>query len=105
MHRRNLLIGMSNLAAGWRAMLSALFTPASATRAAVILGAADMEAQSKPEALKAIVGPVEHNPPSFEDYASIEARANGEPVYGLDYMMYIYRISPDLMPGIVMQRG
>ena len=43
--------------------------------------------------------------PSFEDYASIEARVDGEPVYCLDYMMYIYGISPDLIPGVVMQDG
>ena len=95
MHR-NLLIGMSNLAAGWRAM-SALFTPASATRAAVFLGAADMEARQAREALKAIVGPVRHNPPSYEDYASIEARANGEPVWAstLHDVHLQYRSGPD----------
>ena len=43
--------------------------------------------------------------PRFEDYASVEALSQGYPVYGFDYMMYIYGISPDLMPHNVMQEG
>lgn len=45
------------------------------------------------------------NPPRFENFASIEARVNGAPVYCLDYLMYIYGVSPDLMPTVAMQEG
>jgi hypothetical protein len=43
--------------------------------------------------------------PSFDDYASVEAMSQGDPVYGLDYMMYIYGAAPDLMPASVLQEG
>ncbi len=43
--------------------------------------------------------------PGFDEYASVEALSQGYPVYGFDYMMYIYGISPDLMPHNMMQEG
>ena len=105
MHRRKLLIGMSNLAASWRGMLSRLFSPASGIRAVAISGAGGESAETYHHAGKTIVGPARDSVPNFEDYATIEARVKGEPVYCLDYMMYIYGSAPDLMPGIVMQEG
>jgi len=61
-------------------------------------------------ALVCVAGPAvwsadETNALTFEDYASIEARTDGAPVWCLDYMMYIYGIGPDIMPGVVMQEG
>jgi len=49
--------------------------------------------------------PTSRGTPNFDDFATIEAQVNGAPVYGLDYMMYVYGIGPDLMPGTVMQEG
>ena len=43
--------------------------------------------------------------PNFEDYASIEAYANGFPVYSLGNMAYIYGVSPDLYPEATMQEA
>jgi len=105
MRRRKLLIGMSNLAASWRAMLSGLFSPASGIRRGAIPGAGGESAETSDHAGKTIVGPARDSVPNFEDYATVEARVKGEPVYCLDYMMYIYGSAPDLMPGIVMQEG
>ena len=42
---------------------------------------------------------------NFEDYALIEAYVDGVPVYSLGNIAYIYGLSPDLMPGAVMQQG
>jgi hypothetical protein len=42
---------------------------------------------------------------SFEDYATIEAYVDGYPVYSLGNIAYIYGMSPDLLPGTVMQEG
>jgi len=41
----------------------------------------------------------------MQDYASIEAISDGHPVYGFDYMMYIYGASPDLFPDCLLQEG
>jgi hypothetical protein len=43
--------------------------------------------------------------PTIEEYASIEAVSEGHPVYGFDYMMYVYGISPDLFPDNQLQEG
>ena len=40
----------------------------------------------------------------IEDYATIEAYTNDVPVYAFGYT-YVYGVSPDLLPGVVMQRG
>ena len=45
------------------------------------------------------------NPPSFEDYATIEARTDGVPVYSLGNLTYIYGVSPDYFPDAVIQTG
>jgi hypothetical protein len=37
-------------------------------------------------------------------YATIEAHANGEPVYAFGYT-YVYAVSPDLQPGVQLQDG
>ncbi len=42
--------------------------------------------------------------PRIEDYATIEAYSDGVPVYAFGYS-YIYGVSPDLLPGVVMQEG
>jgi hypothetical protein len=42
--------------------------------------------------------------PSIEEYASIEALSQGQPVYGFDYMMYVYGVSPDLFPATCCKR-
>jgi hypothetical protein len=41
----------------------------------------------------------------FEDYATVEAYVDGSPVYSLGNIAYIYGVSPDLLPGLVMQDG
>ena len=43
--------------------------------------------------------------PDFEDYAPIEAYVDGTPVYSLGNIAYIYGLSPDLLPGAMMQQG
>ncbi len=43
--------------------------------------------------------------PVFEQYATIEAETDGVPVYSLGNITYIYGVSPELAPGIVMQEG
>jgi len=43
--------------------------------------------------------------PDFSQYATIESYCEGEPVYSLGNITYIYSISPDLAPGISMQQG
>ena len=43
--------------------------------------------------------------PDWEDYATIESYCDGVPVYSLGNMCYIYGVSPDLLPGVVMQEG
>jgi hypothetical protein len=43
--------------------------------------------------------------PSIEEYASVEAMSQGHPIYGFDYMMYIYGVSPDLLPDSILQEG
>jgi F5/8 type C domain len=47
----------------------------------------------------------EHDSPGIEEYASVEAVSQGYPVYGFDYMMYIYGVSPDFFPANVLQEG
>ena len=44
-------------------------------------------------------------PPSIEEYATIEAMVDGHPVYSFNHINYVYSISPDLLPGVVMQEG
>ena len=41
----------------------------------------------------------------FEDYATIEGWCKGVPVWSFGNVMYVYGISPDLLPGVVMQQG
>jgi len=43
--------------------------------------------------------------PSIEDYATIESMCDGVPVYSFNNITYIYGVSPDLLPGAVMQAG
>ncbi len=43
--------------------------------------------------------------PDWEDYATIEGYCQGEPVYSLGNICYIYGVSPDFLPGVVMQEG
>ena len=43
--------------------------------------------------------------PGVEEYATLEAMANGAPVWSFSNLCYIYGASPDLMPGVVMQEG
>ena len=43
--------------------------------------------------------------PTIEDYATIEAVVNGEPVYSFNNLCYIYGISPSLLPDARMQNG
>jgi hypothetical protein len=43
--------------------------------------------------------------PGVEEYATLEAMANGAPVWSFSNLCYIYGASPDLMPGLVMQEG
>ena len=42
--------------------------------------------------------------PAMEDYATIEAECGGVPVYAFGYTL-VYGVSPDLMPGAVLQEG
>ncbi len=104
MHRRNFLMTM-NLAVAGRAF---------AANSSECRGAAATDANSRTRTIGS--APVSHGPrrrgassretrPTFLDYVSVEAQSLGEPVYGLDYMMYIYGVGPDLMPDIVMQEG
>jgi heme/copper-type cytochrome/quinol oxidase subunit 2 len=44
-------------------------------------------------------------PPSIEEYATIESTVSGVPVYSFSSIVYIYGVSPDILPGIVMQEG
>jgi len=43
--------------------------------------------------------------PGVEEYATIKAITNGIPVWSLSNLTYIYGVSPDFTPGIVMQEG
>jgi hypothetical protein len=43
--------------------------------------------------------------PDFEDYATIEAYADGVPVYSLGNIVFLYGVSPDVLPDVVMQNG
>jgi hypothetical protein len=47
----------------------------------------------------------EERRPKIEDYATIESVSNGVPVWSFSNLTYIYGVSPDLMPGIMMQEG
>ena len=102
MNRRAILKHIPRVAAFWQAVVPSLLRPASVTKAAPNPSAAIAGAQPTTAPR---LDSSSHAAPKFEDYASVEARVNGEPIYGLDYMMYIYGISPDLMPEIVMQEG
>ncbi len=42
--------------------------------------------------------------PSIEEYATVEAVVDGEPVYSFNNLCYIYGISPDLLPKARMQK-
>jgi len=44
-------------------------------------------------------------PPRIEDYATIESRAGGVPVYSFSNLVYVYGQSPYLLPDAVIQRG
>src|SRR5438046_2420999 len=105
--RRRILKGLGSLI-GWSRGLESRSLPplsennlVSGTEGAVLSPGNGIEASRA----KAESHPPGQNTPKFEDYATIEARIAGEPVYCLDYMMYIYGVGPDLMSGVVMQEG
>ncbi len=50
-----------------------------------------------------IAGAGPDTPLDFADYATIEGTSNGEPIYSLGNITYIYGVSPDLMPGAEIQ--
>ena len=58
-----------------------------------------------PSFLKAQEGKSNSGAPNFEEYATIEAECDGVPVYSLGNITYIYGVSPDPIPGAVMQKG
>jgi hypothetical protein len=105
MRRRSLLKGIANVAAAWRAGLPGRI-PRGETRIAPPSDRLALLAEPAAPSTETPTAPsLNSSPPNFADYATIEAMAGGEPVYGLDYMAYIYSIGPDLMPGLVMQEG
>ena len=61
--------------------------------------------QSPPSSAKDPTALFRGGRPTIEEYASIEAVSEGHPVYGFDYMMYVYGVSPDLFPDNVLQEG
>ncbi len=105
MRRRSLLIGITNIAASWRAILGGSNRPGPTRRAASGFGPVSSAAPAALEVAEPCGMPLAGAPPNFADYASVEAISNGEPVFSLDNMMYIYGVSPELMPGVVMQEG
>ncbi len=102
MRRRSLLIGITNTVASWRAILGGDYRPGLTHHAPSGLGP---DSSASPEVAVPGDPPSVEAPPNFAEYASVEAISKGEPVFGLDNMMYIYGVSPDLMPGVVMQEG
>jgi hypothetical protein len=105
MQRRRILQAIANLAAWCRALPSGFSSSVPTLTAEWRAPVSAPAVTGKNSAAAGVTVPTAVSPPSFEDYASVEARVDGEPVYGLDYMMYIYGVSPDLMPGIVLQQG
>jgi len=43
--------------------------------------------------------------PRVEEYATMESITNGVPVWSFSNLAYLYGVSPDFMPGVVMQEG
>ncbi|MGC1686989.1 MAG: discoidin domain-containing protein, partial [Candidatus Acidiferrales bacterium] len=105
MRRRKFLMGLMNFAAATRASAASLLGLGSVSQSV----SARRPGRTNPDASIASPDVIEiprlNTPPNFADYASIEAESSGQPVYGLDYMMYIYGVGPDLMPGVVLQTG
>lgn len=64
-----------------------------------------VQAESESAVTEAQSPPVGAIRPNIEQYASVEAISAGHPVYGFDYMMYVYGVSPDLFPDNVLQEG
>jgi hypothetical protein len=50
-------------------------------------------------------GDVNNQRPSIEDYATIEGYCHGLPIYSFGNITYVYSVSPDLLPGVVMQQA
>ena len=84
MNRRKLLVSMTNMAASWRAILSGFFHSASLTEAT--LGPGPATNTGEPGIAGVPESQSRQGPPNIEDYATIEAIVNGEPVYCLDYI-------------------
>jgi hypothetical protein len=103
MRRRAILAAIANLAWPWRSGLSAFVYPPPLINSNP--APSRMPPIKAPGPKGATVDPSEQTEPNFEDYATVESMVNGEPVYNFDYMMYVYGVSPDLIPGIVMQEG
>ena len=103
--RRRLLFGMANIGAFWQTKISGLFDRNFSLRIASDSGNSIAQQYSAGSHETELNAPPKSGPPSFEEYASVEAVSQGEPVYGFDYMMYVYGIGPDLMPETVMQEG
>lgn len=100
--RRDLLVRAAQLAAAFRASTPRFLeaSPALQTKDEP-RSSATKDPFVPPSAFQS------HEPPSprLEEYASVEAISQGHPVYGFDYMMYVYGVSPDLFPGNVLQEG
>ncbi len=89
MRRRSLLIGITNIAASWRAILAGNYGPGVMHQAASRLGVGSSAGTDAPEFVELSDPPQVDAPPNFAEYASVEAISNGEPVFSLDNMMYI----------------
>jgi hypothetical protein len=102
--RRKILLGIANMGGLWPTRALGMFNTGSLIHPASLSttlaadkqqSCVDAEANNKHTSA----------PPRFDEYASVEALSQGESVYGFDYMMYIYGVGPDLMPGITLQEA